>query len=45
VLPREMLWTIARSAPRTLEELKPMMHPLTWRHRTYGPEIITALWG
>jgi ribonuclease D len=45
VLPREMLWTIARSAPRTLDELKPMMHPLTWRHRTYGPEIITALWG
>ncbi len=45
VLPREMLWTIARSAPRTLDELKPMMQPLTWRHRTYGQEIINALWG
>jgi len=45
ILPREMLWTIARSAPRTIDELKPMMHPLTWRHRTYGQEIINVLWG
>jgi len=45
VLPREMLWAIARSAPRTVDELKPMMLPLTWRHRTYGQEIISALWG
>ncbi len=45
VLPREILWAIARSGPRTLDELKPMMLPLTWRHHTYGQEIINALWG
>lgn len=45
VLPREMLWAIARSAPRTLDELRPMMDPLSWRHRIYGQEIISALWG
>jgi ribonuclease D len=44
VLPREILWTIARSAPRTVDELKPVMTPLSWRYRTYGKDILAALW-
>ncbi len=45
ILPREILWKIARDGPRDLTALRRSMAPLEWRHRTYGPEILAALWG
>lgn len=45
ILPREILWKIARDGPRDLPALHRSMAPLEWRHRTYGPEILAALWG
>jgi len=43
ILPREILVAIARTAPRTLAELEPVMAPLVWRFHTYGDEILQAL--
>lgn len=45
ILPRETLIAIAQAAPRTLNELKPVMDPLLWRFQTYGEDILKALWG
>lgn len=40
ILPREVLWQIAREAPRTPEDLRRLMRPLEGRFRTYGSEIL-----
>lgn len=40
VLPREVLWQIAREAPTTPEALRRLMGPLEGRFRTYGSEIL-----
>jgi ribonuclease D len=45
VLPRQILWEIARQNPADLEDLRPLMQPLEWRFRTYGPEILRLLQG
>jgi ribonuclease D len=45
VLPREILWEVAREAPRSLQALEPLMPCLPWRLRTYGPAMLAALWG
>ena len=45
ILPREILSDIAKAAPRTLEQLLPIMGPLQWRFEAYGEEILKALWG
>jgi len=45
VLPREVLWDIARSAPRNLAALQPLMDCLPWRLQAYGPALLQALWG
>jgi ribonuclease D len=44
VLPREILWEIARIAPRDLEALRQVMSPLKWRFKNYGDEILRTLW-
>lgn len=44
ILPREILWKIAREGPQDLSALHRSMVPLEWRHRTYGAEILVALW-
>lgn len=44
VLPRELLWDIARAAPRTLAALQPILECLPWRCKTYGPALLEALW-
>jgi len=44
VLPREVLWDIARSAPRSLAALQPLMDCLPWRFKAYGPALLQALW-
>ncbi len=44
ILPRDILWDIAASPPRTLPELEAVMEPLRWRAQTYGPEILRLLW-
>jgi ribonuclease D len=44
VLPREVLWDIARSAPRSLAALQPLMDCLPWRFQAYGPALLQALW-
>lgn len=45
ILPREILWEIARIAPRDLETLKQILTPLEWRFQTYGREVLRVLWG
>lgn len=45
ILPREVLWEIARLAPRTPAELEAVIAPLHWRFREYGGEILHILWG
>ena len=45
VLPREILWDIARAAPRTLPALEPLMACLPWRLHAYGPALLASLWG
>jgi ribonuclease D len=45
VLPREVLWDIARAAPRTLQALEPLLACLPWRLHTYGPTVLASLWG
>jgi ribonuclease D len=45
VLPREILWDIARAAPRTLPALEPLLACLPWRLHAYGPAVLASLWG
>jgi ribonuclease D len=45
ILPREILWEVARKAPRSMEALKPLMPCLPWRLRMYGPAMLACLWG
>ncbi len=45
ILPREIMWEIARKTPRSLQALEPLMPCLPWRFRTYGPAMLTCLWG
>lgn len=45
ILPREILWEVARVAPRSLQALEPLMPCLPWRFRTYGASILRCLWG
>ena len=44
ILPREVLWEIARAAPHELTDLQLLMTPLGWRFQSYGPAILHALW-
>jgi len=43
IVPREVLWELARRAPRTPEELHAIPGLMPWRRETYGPEILQAL--
>ncbi len=43
ILPREMLWEIARRRPRTADELRAIMQPLEWRFQQYGAEILELI--
>jgi ribonuclease D len=45
ILPREVLWEVARVAPHTMQDLEPLMACLPWRLQTYGPAMLTCLWG
>ena len=45
VLPREVLWDIARAAPHTPADLEPILECLPWRLQAYGPALLNALWG
>jgi ribonuclease D len=45
VLPREVMWEVARAAPHSLHDLEPLMPCLPWRFRTHGASILTCLWG
>jgi ribonuclease D len=45
ILPRDMLWDIARAAPRDLKSLEKTMAPLQWRFKKYGSQILKTLWG
>jgi ribonuclease D len=44
ILPRDILWDIARAAPRDAKSLQKVMSPLERRFQTYGQEIIKTLW-
>jgi ribonuclease D len=44
VLPRDLVWKIARAAPRDPEALRKLMQPFQWRFKTYGEDILKALW-
>ncbi len=43
ILPREVLWDIARAAPADLDALREVMSPLEWRFKAYGQEILEIL--
>ncbi len=43
ILPRDTLWEIAKSAPRTLSELASQTPLGPWRLQTYGQEILQVL--
>jgi ribonuclease D len=43
ILPRDLMEILARQAPIEKGKLKSLMHPLEWRFRTYGNEIIKIL--
>jgi ribonuclease D len=45
ILPREVLWEIARVAPQDPETLRRVMAALEWRFQTYGEEILKTLRG
>ncbi len=45
ILPREIMWEIARQAPRSPQALEPLMPCLPWRLRTYGAAMLACLWG
>jgi ribonuclease D len=43
ILPRDVLWRIAKNDPQDLNTLKRLMSPLDWRFRTHGREILQVL--
>ncbi len=43
VLPKPHMQAIAAANPRTLEELRPLMHDIPWRFEHFGEEILQAL--
>jgi ribonuclease D len=43
ILPREVVWEIARQGPRDQHALGKIMAPLKWRRKTYGAEILELL--
>ncbi|MER3543034.1 MAG: hypothetical protein C4311_00140 [Chloroflexota bacterium] len=43
ILPREALWTLARRAPSSLEELAAIEELGPWRREQYGEEILAVL--
>ena len=45
ILPREIMWEVARKAPHSLQALEPLMPCLPWRLRTYGAAMLACLWG
>jgi ribonuclease D len=45
ILPREIMWDVARAAPRSLQALEPLMACLPCRLRTYGTAMLACLWG
>ncbi len=45
ILPRDIVWEIARQAPRRPDELERVMGPLVWRFASYGHDLLRLLWG
>lgn len=45
ILPRDLLWEIAKAFPHTPEALKEIMAPLPWRYEHYGQSILDVLHG
>jgi len=45
ILPREVVWEIARQAPRNAQDLRRVMAPLEWRFETYRRDLLRLLWG
>ncbi|MBI4770961.1 MAG: HRDC domain-containing protein [Chloroflexi bacterium] len=43
IVPRDVLWELARRAPRTLQELTHIPGLMPWRRERYGPEILRVL--
>lgn len=43
ILPRDLVWEIARQSPHSLEELRCLMAPLEWRFQHYGEEILRVI--
>lgn len=43
ILPREALWELARSTPRTIAELETIEHLGPWRRQAYGTDILRVL--
>jgi ribonuclease D len=43
ILPRDLVWEIARQPPRNLETLQELMQPLEWRFQRYGEEILQLI--
>jgi ribonuclease D len=43
ILPRDVMWQVARRAPRTLEALQEIMACLPWRYQAYGASILEAV--
>ena len=43
IVPREVLWELARRAPRTPDELQHIENLGPWRRQTYGAEILKVL--
>jgi ribonuclease D len=44
ILPRDVLFEIAQSAPHDAESLQKVMAPLDWRFKKYGNHILQVLW-
>lgn len=44
ILPRDILWNIARAAPRDAKSLQKVMSPLESRFQAYGRDILKILW-
>lgn len=45
ILPRDLLWEIAKAFPDTPEALKGIMEALPWRYQHYGQSILDVLHG
>lgn len=45
ILPRDLLWEIAKAFPRTPEALREIMAALPWRFERYGQSILDVLHG